>query len=402
VSIAPPIAPSLGPDKGQAAQGKGKTASRGGFQSLLQSILGGLRKNGSAESGKKTAQAAAGQAKALPKKVETPHNASPEKAQSLDRQGIGTLFAKGRANAPIDSGSPSAPGPNQAISNQKGKKAKGQGDDPASSETQASMASHAALLSGNTLANRQKPDNSAKAEKSDEAKIADSPKKDKANGKPRIDLIDNRKTEGRAGGTEPADSAARDAEGKKGAKEGAMTLDLTAHSARGQDDSGMNEASGKPGESASFSSRLAQRLQESANADIVRHSTVILNEGDSGIIRLNLKPEALGNVKVRLDLADNNITGTIIVESEAAREAFEADLEHLAKSFIDSGFQDAKLSVSVDSGSSGARGRQDGRDNPQAFARAAQALDKAVPLADSPLSGSRAAARDSGYVNIVV
>jgi flagellar hook-length control protein FliK len=399
VSIAPPIIPSLGPGKEQAAPGKGKNAARGGFQSLLQNILGGLRKSGPAESGKKNVQAAAGQAKALSNKIETPTNAIPEKGQSLDRQGVGTFLAKGRANAPIESESPSETGRIQAISNQKAKKAKGQGDEPASSETQASQA---ALLSGNSLAIRQKPDSQAKDEKSDEGKIPDSPKKERANGKPKIDLIDNRKPAGQAGGTEPAESSARDAEGKKGAKEGSMTLDLGSRSERAQADSGANEASGKPGDSASFSSRLAQRLQESANADIVRHSTVILNEGDSGIIRLNLKPEALGNVKVRLDLADNNITGTIIVESESAREAFEADLEHLAKSFIDSGFQDAKLSVSVDSGSSGAQGRGEGRDNPQAFARAAQALDKSVPLADSTLSGSRAAARESGYVNIVV
>ncbi len=142
----------------------------------------------------------------------------------------------------------------------------------------------------------------------------------------------------------------------------------------------------------SFSARLAERLNDVYNAEIVKQGSLVLRDGDSGTIRLLLKPESLGNVKVRLELADNHITGRIVVESEEAREAFQADLERLAKDFIDSGFQDAKLEVSVDPGAGGGAGN--GREGGEAFlsmrgshAVAFDSAETAVPVfgRDAPL-----------------
>ncbi len=212
--------------------------------------------------------------------------------------------------------------------------------------------------------------------------IKESPAKGKS-AKDRISLLDMRKKQEGVAHDSAAQKATAEVNPEAPKKESSLTLELFPSAEGGGEaqDSGPSSELSKP--ESSFSTRLTQRLQDVYNADIVKHSTVILRDGDSGVIRLNLKPEALGNVKVRLDLADNNITGTIIVESEAAKDAFEANLEHLAKTFIDSGFQDAKLSVSVDTGSSADSRGKEGRENPLSMAQAAKAMESSVPEAQA-------------------
>jgi flagellar hook-length control protein FliK len=104
---------------------------------------------------------------------------------------------------------------------------------------------------------------------------------------------------------------------------------------------------------------LARELHENLNTDIVRHASIILRDGGEGIIRLNLKPEALGNVKIRLEMTENKIAGQIIVESDEALKAFEQEIRALEQAFRDSGFDGAsiEMAVSRDGGENGA-GRQ--------------------------------------------
>jgi flagellar hook-length control protein FliK len=92
---------------------------------------------------------------------------------------------------------------------------------------------------------------------------------------------------------------------------------------------------------------LARELHQSFNNDIVRHASVILRENNEGLIRLALKPESLGNVKIQLELADNKIIGHIVVESEEALRAFEKEVSSLEKAFRDSGFDGASLQMSL-------------------------------------------------------
>ena len=137
-------------------------------------------------------------------------------------------------------------------------------------------------------------------------------------------------------------------EGIQGMRERDMVIDLPSQP--GTKDFKAAKAMGTA--ESSFSGRLAQALQDTYNQELVRNAQIILRDGDSGTIRLNLRPESLGNVKVHLDMADNKVTGKIVVESEAAREAFERNMDGLTQSFVDSGFDGAKLEVSVDSGAS--------------------------------------------------
>ena len=117
----------------------------------------------------------------------------------------------------------------------------------------------------------------------------------------------------------------------------------------------------------SFRETLARELHENLNGDIVRHASVILKNGGEGLIRLSLRPEHLGNVKIRLEMSENKVVGRIVVESGEALRAFEQELRSLEQAFLDSGFDGASLemSVSSDGGRGGADSyRENGEETP--------------------------------------
>ena len=92
---------------------------------------------------------------------------------------------------------------------------------------------------------------------------------------------------------------------------------------------------------------LARELHQNLNGDIVRHASVALRDGGESVIRLALRPESLGNVKIRLEMTDNKITGVILVESDEAMNAFRKELAALEQAFKESGFADANLELSL-------------------------------------------------------
>ena len=98
---------------------------------------------------------------------------------------------------------------------------------------------------------------------------------------------------------------------------------------------------------ASFESFLARELQQNLNGDIVRQAQVLLREGGEGTIRLSLKPESLGKVKIHLEMAENKITGKIVVESGEALRAFEHEIDSLEQTFRGGGFDGASLSLEL-------------------------------------------------------
>jgi hypothetical protein len=110
-----------------------------------------------------------------------------------------------------------------------------------------------------------------------------------------------------------------------------------------------------------FEDILARELHQNLNGDIVRQASILVKDGGEGTIRLSLKPESLGMVKVRLEMAENKITGRIIVESNEALRAFEREIHSLEQAFRDSGFAGASLEMALagDGGQNG-RGQRDG------------------------------------------
>jgi flagellar hook-length control protein FliK len=114
---------------------------------------------------------------------------------------------------------------------------------------------------------------------------------------------------------------------------------------------GENAFSGNAGKDVSFSSRfedaLARELRGGLSTDIVRDAAIIVKNGGEGIIRLSLRPASLGDVKIRIEMTENKITGHIIVESNDAFRAFERELPVLEKAFRDSGFSETNLDMSL-------------------------------------------------------
>ena len=121
------------------------------------------------------------------------------------------------------------------------------------------------------------------------------------------------------------------------------------------------EAAGKTGKDLSMNSRfedaLARELRGNLSADIVREAAVIVRGAGEGTIRLSLRPASLGDVKIRLEMAENKITGHIILQSSEALRAFERELPVLEKAFKDSGFSETNLEMSLaqDGGEYGAK-----------------------------------------------
>jgi flagellar hook-length control protein FliK len=95
---------------------------------------------------------------------------------------------------------------------------------------------------------------------------------------------------------------------------------------------------------------LTRELHQNLNGDIVRQASVVLHEGGQGTIRLNLKPESLGNVKIHLEMSENKVTGNVIVESDEALKAFEHELRALEQTFRDGGFDGATLNLELADG----------------------------------------------------
>jgi hypothetical protein len=98
---------------------------------------------------------------------------------------------------------------------------------------------------------------------------------------------------------------------------------------------------------------LARELHQNLNSDIVRHAQIILRNQSEGTIKLSLKPETLGNVKIHLEMAENKVTGRIIVESNEALKAFDREIHALEQAFKDSGFSGASLDTALSSGDKG-------------------------------------------------
>ncbi len=124
-----------------------------------------------------------------------------------------------------------------------------------------------------------------------------------------------------------------------------------------------------------------ERLKEMAGSELLKASNIILRDG-GGEIKLVLKPESLGSIRVRMNLVDNAIEGRIIVDNVAVKHVVEGNIDALKTALQQQGFQAATLSVSV-----GGQGPDDGRrgqeERPTEVRRvAAQRFERSMPAAD--------------------
>ncbi len=104
--------------------------------------------------------------------------------------------------------------------------------------------------------------------------------------------------------------------------------------------------------SKSFTDVLSAQLRDSV-PDIVRTGAFVLKDANSGIIRLTLHPETLGNVRISLDLNDRKVGGRIVVLSREAYDAFRENMDALRDAFISEGFEAEGFDLSWNDGQGG-------------------------------------------------
>ena len=140
------------------------------------------------------------------------------------------------------------------------------------------------------------------------------------------------------------------------------------------------EAPQKAAASAAAPAQTAlERLQDMAGSELLRATNLVLKDG-GGEIRLVLKPESLGSVRIRMNIVDNAIEGRIIVDSSAVKQAVDGSIDALRRALTAEGFQTGSLQVSVGGQNAETGGRKEQDWQPQPVRRiAAQGFGSNVP-----------------------
>jgi flagellar hook-length control protein FliK len=93
-----------------------------------------------------------------------------------------------------------------------------------------------------------------------------------------------------------------------------------------------------------------QALRERLLPEIVHQAGIILRDGGEGEIRLVLKPENLGSVRIRLQLGESSLEGRIVVDNSNVKELLDAHLEQLKSALRQEGYASANIDVTVSGG----------------------------------------------------
>ena len=97
-------------------------------------------------------------------------------------------------------------------------------------------------------------------------------------------------------------------------------------------------------------SALPRSLQERLVPELVQRAGIILRDGGEGEIRLVLKPEHLGSVRIRLQLGESSLEGRIVVDNKDVKELLDANLEQLKTALRQEGYASANIDVTVSGG----------------------------------------------------
>ena len=134
----------------------------------------------------------------------------------------------------------------------------------------------------------------------------------------------------------------------------------------------------------------AHRFNEIIKSEVVKNTSMILRDNGKGEIKLILKPESLGNVRIKVLLDNNNIEGRIIVENNNVKKMFESNLSELEQAFREEGFESASLEVSVSG-----HGADNNQKEEEFIQYAAEEFEKNIHVISEYIT-------DENYINLVV
>jgi len=134
--------------------------------------------------------------------------------------------------------------------------------------------------------------------------------------------------------------------------------------------------------SAATPAAALDRLREMAGSELLKATNLVLKDG-GGEIRLVLKPESLGSVRIRMNMVDNKIEGRIVVDSSTVKAVFDANIDALRRALTAEGFNTGALQVSVGGQNTDADPRKE-QQPPEAVRRVtAQGFERNIPGAES-------------------
>lgn len=268
-----------------------------------------------------------------------------------------------------------APGKDMAAKKEAGTAKKAVRAQSASLKDAAQVAAQPAVLPAETLKRTATPDESSKQNAPVEARTAAASTRIAAqHAEPVVRVVDLRKKQD-ASSTE-APSAAH----KPSAASSTDTTDTSFAQRLGALRDTGAEAPQKPAAAAAAQPQSAlERLREMAGSELMKATNLILKDG-GGEIRLVLKPESLGSIRIRMNIVDNAIEGKIIVDNAAVKHVIDGSIDALRRAFTAEGFQTASLSVSVGGQNTDTGGKQQQPDAPAAVRRiTAQGFERNVP-----------------------
>jgi hypothetical protein len=132
-------------------------------------------------------------------------------------------------------------------------------------------------------------------------------------------------------------------------------------------------------EASARTTRANANFEQRFIPEVVKQTGIILKDGGNGEIRLVLKPENLGSIRIRLSLSESSLEGRIVVDNNSVKELVESSLDNLKNALRLEGYQ-TNLEVSVGHRRSWS-GNEQAQTQPMGWlASSSEEFDKAVPL----------------------
>jgi len=132
-------------------------------------------------------------------------------------------------------------------------------------------------------------------------------------------------------------------------------------------------------EASARTTRASANFEQRFIPEVVKQTGIILKDGGNGEIRLVLKPENLGSIRIRLSLSESSLEGRIVVDNNSVKELVESSLDNLKNALRLEGYQ-TNLEVSVGHRRSWSGNEQAQTQPMGGLASSSEEFDKAVPL----------------------